>query len=879
MRLYALLLMHVAEKGHSQKEEVMKSQSRKMLVRFSVLIVFMLVVSGSLMFIFGGNSNSLEDRLASMNVTTVSTVVRGARTITAGNALVITGGGRVEGNITVMPGALLVVEGNTSTLSGNGDRAVQGRVILRGGDFYLVSGGIWNSTAGFTLAALVVVDNGSNFTMLDGVLRSGQTSGNSGTFGVDVINGNFTMKGGEILTTALAPAAPAVRLNANGNGNFSMYGGVLRLPSIPNGTVAVSINGGTFNMRGGAISRPSNANTADVGVRVNGGGNNPARFVMYDGEIYNCNTGVEVSGTNGAFIMNGGTIRDNRSGSGAGVDLSARANFTMHGGVITNNRVTASGGGGAGVLVSNSTFTMHGGSVNSNHAQSTSGINNRGGGVGVVGGGRFYMYGGYIEDNVAGAGGGVHVMSSSSLSLGGAVNHNSYMRLDGGTIRNNESIYANSEHGGGGIGVFASAIPVGNSVATVNMYSGYITGNRASSRGGAAAFGASGGGVMITTGGSTAAANPGVVFNMHGGVISNNVALCDKTNNIAADMHNMNVMGGGVMISRNGSTFNMLGGTIEGNESVAGGGVALSNSATFNMDGGTIRANEAFGGYARQNHSYLVDRGMELRGGGGVYIHHTSAVISTNISPVFNMNAGSIVENISPCGGGIFWMCSVNRGSHDGINSPFGNVDFRSDQIRELALTRVYISAQAVVQNNIALNGSRVDDELWGRHRAESPIVNWGGHVVTRTVPAPSNCSFNEFGHLFNNHDIRTRQGVTGDIIDPQDEEYTVTFVAGIQGMLNGGAVGVDVPVDIYYGDTVGLNRVPSVTAIHGWEFVGWSYDYYGYHPADPANHVVLDDISFYAQYQRVYFRVTFVAGENGVSLVTSISMYCSKIC
>ena len=143
----------------------MKSTSRKAIIRISLLMVFTLIASGTMMFIFAGNNDSLEARLANMNVTTISNVARGARTVTAGNALVITGAGRVEGNISVMPGALLVVQGNV-----NADRAVQGRVLLNGGDFYLVSGNIWN-TAGAQSPA-VAINNGSNFTMQGGNIRA-----------------------------------------------------------------------------------------------------------------------------------------------------------------------------------------------------------------------------------------------------------------------------------------------------------------------------------------------------------------------------------------------------------------------------------------------------------------------------------------------------------------------------------------------------------------------------------------------------------------------------------------------------------------------------------------------------------------------------------
>ena len=834
--------------------------SRKAIARFSVLLVFTLLVSGSLMFILGGNNNSLEDRLAGMNVTTISTVVRGNRTITNGNALVITGAGRVEGNITVMSGGLLVVEGNHSPTSGDGNRAIQGRVTLNGGDFYMLSGGLWNPPVLFTVPPSVVINNGGNFTMKGGVIRS---TSNNGTFGVDIINGNFTMKDGTIMIQSGSPAAPAARLAAGDNGTFVMYGGVLQMPAV-NPSAAVGISGGTFYMNGGAIRHNPNQVARGTGVIVRGDGNNSGTFIMNDGEIYNGDTGVEIFGVNATFVMNGGTIRNNHSASGAGVDLSDRANFTMHGGNISNNRVTASTGGGGGVYVSNATFTMYDGTINDNHVQSTTGVNNKGGGVGVVLGGRFYMHGGYIENNIAGAGGGVHIMSTSSLSLfGGTVNHNSYMRLDGGTIRNNEAIYGNLEHGGGGVALLASSAPVGGSVATFDMYSGYITGNIASSRGGGrGSAGVNGGGVSVaisSNGNFSVTVNPNAVFNMHGGTIADNTAWCGRTNSFAEGLHNLHVIGGGVSVIRRG-TFNMYGGLIEDNSSVAGGGVGLSSAVNFNMYGGIIRGNEAYGGYERAGHPIVVDRGMELRGGGGVYLHAT--VIGQSHTPVFNMYGGSIIENISPDGGGIFWMCSAHRAIIDGINDPFqppNAWDLRSDQVREFPLTRVYISADAVVQNNIATNGTRVDDELWGRHRAESPTVNWGGYVVTRSVPAPGGGMFN---HLFNNHDIKTRTGV--DFYVPQDPPmyHTVRFIADDGGNFTGGYTSV--VHSIQYGEFITAGLIPTPVPSPQHTFTGWYY-MDGYPIGSPIEgRVVTEDIVFVARFAPIRFNVAFLSGMHG---------------
>ncbi|MCL2362994.1 MAG: hypothetical protein FWC73_14430, partial [Defluviitaleaceae bacterium] len=862
----------------------MKTKSRKTVLRVSLMAVFILLISASMLFIFAGNNDSLDVRLANMNVTTISTVVRGARTVTAGNALVITGGGRVEGNITVNSGALLVVEGNPSPVSGNGDRAIQGRVILNGGDFYMLSGGLWNPAAmsGFTVAnPTVTINNGSNFTMRDGVIRGSNTNNNS-TFGVDVVSGHFIMEGGTVLSngTIASPVFPSVRLNASGNGTFTMNGGTLLLPSAGTTTVAVSINGGTFYMNGGSIrsNRVSNM-IADmlttglgVGVRVRGNNNNTAAFVMNGGEIYNAATGVEVFGQNGVFTMSGGTIRDNYSTSAAGVDLSSRATFIMHGGAITNNRTTGSGAG-VRVVDIGTTFTMYGGTISYNNASGGgNGRNNRGGGVAIRQSGHFYMYGGYIENNIAGAGGGVCIGSTGVLVNTGvfsgfsAVRHQSYMKLDGGVIRNNEAAYGYVSYGGGGVALLATtqvhAFAL-SSTATLDMYSGYITGNRASSRrgGGGNVSGVGGGGVSLTVGAVTVGAarmDATSVFNMHGGTISNNLAYCDRSG------HNRNVMGGGVHAVRPGTTFNMFDGAIEGNSSIAGGGVALSDGAHANMYDGIIRGNQAFGGYSISMNLtpiIIVNRGNEIRGGGGVYLHNSMTTLSQDFSPTFDMHGGSIIENTSPDGGGIFWMCSAHSNTLD--FDPNSHFD-RGVRIQEFPLSSVMISENAVVQNNIALHGTLVDNALWGRHRAEDPTVNWGGYVVTRSVPAPNGGSFN---HLFNNHDIRTRTGEAYDpyvpgeppvyhrvafyIVNPQDGEF--------------GCGNNPVILSIRHGQPITADLIPSVYAYWVHDFTGWGYSN-GDPVSDPVEgRIVTGDMIFIALFEPVYYTIYFRSGEGGI--------------
>ncbi len=121
----------------------------------------------------------------------------------------------------------------------------------------------------------------------------------------------------------------------------------------------------------------------------------------------------------------------------------------------------------------------------------------------------------------------------------------------------------------------------------VNMYDGVVlTGNNAKS-------GCDGAGVDIRGG----------IFNMHGGLISENTSE--------------NGSGGVSIVDNSGydCTFNMYGGTISGNTSkVNGGGVGLNdntnnNTAVFNMYGGTISgntANQSGGGIFSSNGNFNI---------------------------------------------------------------------------------------------------------------------------------------------------------------------------------------------------------------------------------------------------------------------------------
>ncbi len=332
---------------------------------------------------------------------------------------------------------------------------------------------------------------------------------------------------------------------------------------------------------------------------------------------------LEDSSTEGTGTITGGvgTEFDSTSASiiddgtdyvGGGVlvnGTSATATFTMNGGTITGNTLTATSGtesygGGVCVVGDSATFTMNGGTISNNNQTTTT----RGGGVCAARSATFIMNGGTISGNTAYRSGGVNLQYSATFTMnGGTISGNtssndgggisvpstSTFTMSGGTIFNNTA----KTYGGG---VY--------SAGNFTMSDGTISGNTA---------GSSGGGVYLSSS-STAART----FTMNGGTISNNT---------------VNTSGGGGVYVASYGTFIMNDGIITGNATNAsassttagGGGVYVYyTSSTFTMNGGTISNNTAANTY-----------------GGGVYVYSQGST--------FTMNSGTITANTALYGGGV----------------------------------------------------------------------------------------------------------------------------------------------------------------------------------------------------------------------------------
>jgi hypothetical protein len=535
-------------------------------------------------------------------------------------------GGTISGNITYSSssaygGGGVYISGGTFTMSGGeiSGNTGSGVSVFSGGTFIMYDGKISDNTSGSSGGGVTV---GGTFTMSGGEISGNTTSGSGG--GV-YVNGTFIMYDGEISgNTASNTNSSNSDFGGGGvyvssNATFTMYDGKISgntaSSSVSGNGSARSSGGGvgvrfdaTFNMEGGAISGNIATATSGTGSAESYGGGVGGTLTMTGGTITG-NTASNGGGVYGSLTMTGGTISSNTaSGSGGGV-YAAFGLFTMSGGEISGNAASGNGNfsGGGGVYVDSGTsFTMSSGEISGNTAD------NSGGGVRVRDGniaiedGYFTMEGGEISGNTASGtgnysgGGGVY---GSLTMTGGTIPGNTASSYGGGVYgsltMNGGTISGNTASSGGGVVI--------SHYGTSIMYDGKISGNTASGTGDY--FG--GGGVYVDSG----------IFAMEGGEISGNTASS----------------GGGVVISRYGTSFNMYDGKISGNTASGtgdyfGGGGVYVDSGVFVMEGGEISGNTASG---TGNHS----------GGGGVYASSYGR---------FVMKGGEISGNTaSSYGGGV----------------------------------------------------------------------------------------------------------------------------------------------------------------------------------------------------------------------------------
>ena len=391
------------------------------------------------------------------------------------------------------------------------------------------------------------------------------------------------------------------------SGNYYLKTGkdvTIKYPILITGDVTICLNGQTiestaedqpvFEVVSGTLTLTDCGSTGKVtsayrggGVEVNGG-----TFNLYGGSITKNKAakGGGVYMTSGTVNVYGGAIADNKAagsaegtGNGGGVYMSG-GTFHMRGGSITDNTTEVYGNGegnGGGVYVSGGTFNLYnGGSITNNKAINYVG-QNRGGGVHVGSydkAGTFNLYGGEISNNEAEDGGGVYVYDGTFTMRGGKITGNTATSLGGGVCVYNGTftmsdgeISGNNEASSGGVSV---------DIGTFNMSGGKITGNTATKYGG---------GVHMTRGtyGTLNVSGTAVIKDNQKGTDANNVHLFnDKFITVGGTLD------GGASIGVTTEKTPDAGGTIP---IATGTGLTPADAAKFqsDLDGYAVSVNDA----------------------------------------------------------------------------------------------------------------------------------------------------------------------------------------------------------------------------------------------------------------------------------------------
>ena len=266
---------------------------------------------------------------------------------------------------------------------------------------------------------------------------------------------------------------------------------------------AIKVNGGTLDIRGGALRNSSGKRIVLVesgtltmsGGYIVGGGNN------------NFDNGGGIYVKNGTVNISKGVIAANSGTKGGGICIEG-GSLTMSGGIISGNQTKGGAstgswdtGLGGGVFAQNTNVTINGGYITNNRENAKCGQDGYGchGGGGIATkGGSLTMQGGFVTGNYSEeAGGGMYIghynhgNSATFEMTGGIVAGNVANKSEGGGIRvsgkTNGSIQASDrvyitnnvtntsfDWGGGGIFVQENGnLSIVNSLITNNSADGF----------------------------------------------------------------------------------------------------------------------------------------------------------------------------------------------------------------------------------------------------------------------------------------------------------------------------------------------------------------------------------------------------------------------
>ncbi len=340
--------------------------------------------------------------------------------VSIGGGTGLTAGGSVTLNIDEKNGEKTIIRagsigGGSATgkdASGNPYKVGNANVTVDGGDIIgqvIMAGGAANPCS---------------FTMTGGVIHStdvinGVTIGDENITGVTVTDPRDDVPlsfkqhdGGAVFMddpqgVAVITGGVIGNCTANKGGAVYMAGGTFTLSGTGQlGTNHAKENGGSVYVGGGTVQIGGGVTLKDGTVLVAEGSEEASKCAIRNSDAAVNGGGVYVVGNAGrdgaAVTMNGGEIHSNTAGKDGGGMYIRQGKVDIFGGSFHDNKATQDGGG---VYVAGDVH-MLGGSVTENKA-------NNGGGF-CVEDGKILMYGGSINDNSATEnGGGMHIMATN----------------------------------------------------------------------------------------------------------------------------------------------------------------------------------------------------------------------------------------------------------------------------------------------------------------------------------------------------------------------------------------------------------------------------------------------------------------------------------
>lgn len=264
-----------------------------------------------------------------------------------------------------------------------------------------------------------------------------------------------------------------------------------------NSEQAIKVNGGTLDIKGGALRNSSGKRIVLVesgtltmeGGYIVGGGNN------------NSDNGGGIYVNNGEVNISGGVIAANHGNAGGGIYVNS-GTLSISGGAVTGNWVNDGHNSGGGIFLNSGTLNLSGGYVTNNYknkcncCQNDTNNEHGGGGIALANNATMNMTGGYVTGNYSGlAGGGIYAgfwgggvtfkMSGGTIASNCAeLGEGGGLRIAGGTtgviqaegtvyITNNKTLTPD-DWGGGGIFVQDKGnLNITNALITANTAGGY----------------------------------------------------------------------------------------------------------------------------------------------------------------------------------------------------------------------------------------------------------------------------------------------------------------------------------------------------------------------------------------------------------------------